>query len=109
MDTYARSRELTAKLLEESVHVGHSTGAAKLRATLDDTAQSVWPKRCDCAVPPLIAETPAIPAACRQWFDGIRAGTATFAIFKDLTLPFNGYNRPGAKTSEGYAIILLQA
>jgi non-heme chloroperoxidase len=36
-------------------------------------------------------------------FDGIRAGVATNRpqFYKDLTLPFYGYNRPGAKTSEG--------
>jgi non-heme chloroperoxidase len=36
-------------------------------------------------------------------FDGIRAGVATNRpqFYKDLTLPFYGYNRPGAKISEG--------
>jgi len=56
------------------------------------------------AVPPLMLKTPAIPAACRlSVFDGIRAGVQAdrSQFFKDLTLPFYGYNRPGAKTSEG--------
>ena len=36
-------------------------------------------------------------------FDGIRAGVAgdRSQFYKDLTLPFYGYNRPGAKISEG--------
>jgi non-heme chloroperoxidase len=36
-------------------------------------------------------------------FDGIRAGVVAdrSQFFKDLTLPFYGYNRPGAKVSEG--------
>jgi non-heme chloroperoxidase len=36
-------------------------------------------------------------------FDGIRDGTANnrSQFFKDLTDPFYGYNRPGAKVSEG--------
>ena len=36
-------------------------------------------------------------------FDGIRAGVATnrAQFYKDITLPFYGYNRPGAKISEG--------
>jgi non-heme chloroperoxidase len=36
-------------------------------------------------------------------FDGIRAGVAAdrSQFYKDLTLPFFGYNRPGAKISEG--------
>ena len=36
-------------------------------------------------------------------FDGIRAGLLNdrSQFFKDLSLPFFGYNRPGAKISEG--------
>jgi non-heme chloroperoxidase len=36
-------------------------------------------------------------------FDGLRAGVAAdrSQFFKDLSLPFYGYNRPGAKVSEG--------
>ena len=36
-------------------------------------------------------------------FDGIRAGVLAdrSQFFKDLTLPFYGYNRPGAKPSQG--------
>jgi non-heme chloroperoxidase len=36
-------------------------------------------------------------------FDGIRAGVASNRpqFYKDLTLPFYGFNRPGAKISEG--------
>jgi non-heme chloroperoxidase len=36
-------------------------------------------------------------------FDGIRQGLREdrFQFFKDVTMPFYGYNRPGAKVSEG--------
>jgi non-heme chloroperoxidase len=36
-------------------------------------------------------------------FDGIRKGVVAdrSQFFKDLTMPFYGYNRPGAKISEG--------
>jgi non-heme chloroperoxidase len=36
-------------------------------------------------------------------FDGIRAGVLAdrSQFFKDLSMPFYGYNRPGAKVSEG--------
>jgi non-heme chloroperoxidase len=36
-------------------------------------------------------------------FDGIRAGVAAnrAEIYRDFTLPFYGYNRPGAKISQG--------
>jgi non-heme chloroperoxidase len=38
-----------------------------------------------------------------QVFDGIRAGVAAdrSQLFKDLTTPFYGANRPGAKVSQG--------
>jgi non-heme chloroperoxidase len=36
-------------------------------------------------------------------FDNIRAGVAAdrSQFYKEITLPFYGYNRPGAKVSEG--------
>jgi hypothetical protein len=36
-------------------------------------------------------------------FDGLRAGVRAdrSQFFKDLSMPFYGYNRPGAKVSEG--------
>jgi non-heme chloroperoxidase len=56
------------------------------------------------AVPPLMLKTSANPGGLPlSVFDGIRAGVQAdrSQFFKDLTLPFYGYNRPGAKTSEG--------
>ena len=56
------------------------------------------------AVPPLMLKTPANPGGLPiDVFDGIRAGVLAdrSQFFKDLTLPFYGYNRPGAKVSEG--------
>jgi non-heme chloroperoxidase len=56
------------------------------------------------AVPPLMVKTPGNPGGLApSVFDGIRAGVQAdrSQFFKDLTLPFYGYNRPGAKTSEG--------
>jgi non-heme chloroperoxidase len=56
------------------------------------------------AVPPIMLKTDANPGGTPlEVFDGQRA--AVFAdraqFFWDLTLPFYGYNRPGAKESEG--------
>jgi non-heme chloroperoxidase len=56
------------------------------------------------AVPPLMLKTPANPGGLPiDVFDGIRKGVLAdrSQFFKDLTLPFYGYNRPGAKISEG--------
>jgi non-heme chloroperoxidase len=55
--------------------------------------------------PPLIgAWTAANPGGLPvDVFDGIRKGVLSdrSQFFKDLTMPFYGYNRPGAKVSEG--------
>jgi non-heme chloroperoxidase len=56
------------------------------------------------AVPPLMLKTAANPGGLPiDVFDGIRAGVLAdrSQFFKELTLPFYGYNRPSAKVSEG--------
>ena len=56
------------------------------------------------AVPPLMLKTAANPGGLPiEAFDQIRAGVLAdrSQFFKDLTMPFYGYNRPGAKVSEG--------
>jgi non-heme chloroperoxidase len=56
------------------------------------------------AVAPLMLKTEKNPGGLPiSVFDGIRAGVAgdRSQFYKDLTLPFYGYNRPGAKISEG--------
>ena len=56
------------------------------------------------AVPPLMLKTPANPGGMPiEAFDQIRAGVVAdrSQFYKDLRLPFYGYNRPGAKISEG--------
>jgi non-heme chloroperoxidase len=56
------------------------------------------------AVPPLMLRTDANPGGLPlEVFDSIRAGVLSdrSQFFKDLTLPFYGYNREGAKVSEG--------
>ncbi len=55
-------------------------------------------------IPPLMLKTPANPGGLPiKVFDDIRAGVLAdrSQFFKDLTMPFYGYNRPGAKVSEG--------
>src|SRR4029077_9688416 len=56
------------------------------------------------AVPPLMLQTPANPGGLPiAAFDAIRAGVIAdrSQFFKDLTTPFYGYNREGAKISQG--------
>jgi len=56
------------------------------------------------AVPPLLLKTDANPGGVpKQIFDQIRAGVLAdrSQFFMDLTMPFCGYNRPGAKVSQG--------
>ena len=56
------------------------------------------------AVPPLMLKTPANPAGLpMDAFDALRASVAAdrSQFFKDLSMPFYGFNKPGAKVSEG--------
>ena len=56
------------------------------------------------AVPPLMLKTAANPEGLpKDVFDGIRKGTSEnrSQFFKDLTIPFYGFNREGAQVSEG--------
>jgi non-heme chloroperoxidase len=56
------------------------------------------------AVPPLMLKTAANPGGLpMDVFDGIRSNVLAdrSQFFKDLTMPFYGYNRSGAKVSEG--------
>jgi non-heme chloroperoxidase len=107
MDTYADDlAELTEKLgLENAVHVGHSTGGGEVaRYVGRHGTKRVAKAVLIASVPPLLVKTPGNPGGVPpSVFDGIRAGVRAdrSQFFKELTLPFYGYNRPGAKTSEG--------
>jgi non-heme chloroperoxidase len=107
MDAYADDlAELTEKLdLKNAVHVGHSTGGGEVARYIGrHGTKRVAKAVLIAAVPPLMVKTPGNPGGLPpSVFDGIRAGVQAdrSQFFKDLTLPFYGYNRPGAKTSEG--------
>jgi len=107
MDTYADDlATLVEKLdLKNAIHVGHSTGGGEVaryigRHGTKRVAKAVLVS----AVPPLMLKTPANPAGLPiEVFNGLRAAVQAdrSQFFKDLSLPFYGYNRPGAKISEG--------
>jgi non-heme chloroperoxidase len=107
MDTYADDlAELVEALdLKDAIHVGHSTGGGEVaryigRHGASRVAKAVFIS----AVPPLMLKTEANPAGTPiEAFDQIRAGVLAdrSQFWKELSLPFYGFNRPGAKVSEG--------
>ena len=107
LDTYADDlAELTQKLdLEDAIHVGHSTGGGEVaRYVGRHGTKRVAKAVLIGAIPPLMLKTPANPGGLpREVFDGLRANVVAdrSQFWKDLSLPFYGYNRPGAKISEG--------
>jgi len=107
MDTYAADvAELTKALdLKNAVHIGHSTGGGEaIRYAAKHGKDRVAKVVLLSAVTPIMAisenNPEGIPLAV---FDEIREGTATrrSQFFQDTTLPFYGYNREGAKISQG--------
>jgi non-heme chloroperoxidase len=91
--------------LKSAVMIGHSTGGGEVARYLGRHGTARVAKAVLIgAVPPLMLKTEANPGGLPiSVFDGIRAGTLAdrSQFFQDLSLPFYGYNRPGAKVSEG--------
>jgi len=107
MDTYADDlATVVEKLgLKDAIHVGHSTGGGEVARYIGrHGTERVTKTVLISAVPPLMLKTAAnsggLPLAA---FEAIRAGVLAdrAQFFQDLTLPFYGANRPGAKVSEG--------
>lgn len=107
MDTYADDlAELTEALdLKGAVHVGHSTGGGEVARYIGRHGSKRVAKAVLIgAVPPIMLKTAANPGGLpMSVFDGIRAGVQAdrSQFFKDLSEPFYGANRPGAKVSQG--------
>jgi non-heme chloroperoxidase len=107
MDHYADDlAELVAKLdLKKAIHVGHSTGGGEVaRYIARHGTKRVAKAALIASVPPLMLKTPANPGGTPiEALDKIRAGVQAdrSQFWKDLSMPFYGYNRPGAKVSEG--------
>jgi non-heme chloroperoxidase len=107
MDTYADDlAALTDKLdLKDAVHVGHSTGGGEVARYIGRHGTKRVAKAVLIgAVPPVMLKSASNPNGTPiEAFDQIRAGVLAdrSQFFKDLTMPFYGYNRPGAKVSEG--------
>ena len=107
MDTYADDLAvLTAKLdLKNAIHVGHSTGGGEVARYIGrHGSKRVAGAVLISAVPPLMVKTDKNPAGAPiEVFDGLRAEYVKNRpqFYRDITLPFYGYNRPGATISEG--------
>jgi non-heme chloroperoxidase len=107
LDTYADDlAELVVKLdLKDAIHVGHSTGGGEVARYIGRHGTKRVAKAVLIgAIPPLMLRTPANPGGQSiEVFDQLRAGVITdrSQFFKDLSMPFYGYNRQGAKISEG--------
>jgi non-heme chloroperoxidase len=107
MDTYADDlAELVGALdLKNAIHVGHSTGGGEVARYIGrHGTKRVAKAALIGAVTPLMLKTAANPGDLPiEVFDGIRANVLAdrSQFFKDLTMPFYGYNRSGAKISEG--------
>jgi non-heme chloroperoxidase len=107
MNTYADDlAALTEKLdLKNAIHVGHSTGGGEVARYIGrHGTKRVGMAVLISAVPPLMVKTESNPGGLPlSVFDGLRAQLVAnrAEFYKDITLPFYGYNRPGAKTSEG--------
>jgi len=107
MDTYADdlAAVMNALDIKNAVMVGHSTGGGEVTRYIGrHGTRRVAKIALLGAVPPLMLKTETNPQGLpMSVFDGIREGTLKdrSQFFKDLTDPFYGFNRPGAKVSEG--------
>ncbi|APW37413.1 alpha/beta hydrolase [Rhodoferax koreense] len=110
MDHYADDlAALTEHLdLQKAVHIGHSTGGGEIARYIGRHGNKRVAKAVlISAVPPLMARTPANPNGVpMEVLDGIRSAVAAnrAQFFKDFPSPFYGFNRPGAKVSEGLSL-----
>jgi non-heme chloroperoxidase len=107
LDTYADDlATLVDKLeLKNAIHVGHSTGGGEVARYIGRHGTKRVAKAVLIgAIPPLMLKTAANPGGLPiEAFDQLRAAVVAdrSQFWKDLSMAFYGYNRPGAKASEG--------
>jgi non-heme chloroperoxidase len=107
MNTYAD--DLTALVetldLKDAIHVGHSTGGGEVARYIGRHGTKRVAKAVLIgAVPPLMLKTAANPGGLpMEAFDRIRVSVLNdrSQFFRELSSPFYGANRPGAKVSQG--------
>jgi non-heme chloroperoxidase len=107
MDTYADDLAAVIEALDlrEATLVGHSTGGGEVARYIGlHGTKRVAKAVLIGAVPPIMLKTSANPGGRPlDVFDGIRKGVAEnrSQFYKDLAVPFFGFNRPNAKVSQG--------
>ena len=107
MDTYADDlAALVEELdLKDAIHVGHSTGGGEVtRYVGRHGTKRVAKVVLISAVPPLLLKTEANPNGLPiEVIDGFRASIQADRnqFMTDFRIPFFGFNRPGAKISQG--------
>jgi non-heme chloroperoxidase len=107
MDTYADDLAALVQSLglTNAIHIGHSTGGGEVtryigRHGTRNVAKAVLVD----AVPPGMLQTPKNPDGMPiAGFDQLRAGVLANAsqLWRDLSQPFYGANRPGANVPQG--------
>jgi non-heme chloroperoxidase len=107
MDTYADDlAQLLDKLdLKETTMVGHSTGGGEVARYIGRHGNRRVKKAIlISAVPPIMLKSDTNPGGLPlSVFDEIRTGVEKdrAQYFRDLSIPFYGYNKPNAKISDG--------
>jgi non-heme chloroperoxidase len=109
MDTYAADMAALAKHLDlkGAVHIGHSTGGGEVARYVAQHGGNGRVAKAVLigAVPPIMLKTDKNPGGLPiEVFDGFRAALVAnrAQFFRDVPSgPFYGFNRPGAKVSEG--------
>lgn len=108
MDTYASDVDALVTELEltNAIHVGHSTGGGEVTHYVAKHAKGRVAKAVLLdAVPPVMVKKDSNPDGTPiEVFDGFRAALAAnrAQLYLDIpTGPFYGFNRPGAKISQG--------
>jgi non-heme chloroperoxidase len=107
MDTYADDLATLIETLDLTniIMIGHSTGGGEVARYLGRHGTKRVAKAVLIgAVPPIMVKSESNPGGTPiEAFDGIRAGVMAdrSQFYKDLSMPFFGYNRPGSKISEG--------
>jgi non-heme chloroperoxidase len=107
LDTYADDlAELVEKLdLKDAIHVGHSTGGGEVARYIGRHGTKRVAKAVLIgAIPPVMVKSASNPGGTPiEAFNQLRASVQAdrSQFWKDLSMPFYSYNRPGAKISEG--------
>lgn len=107
MDTYADDLAALVETLDlkDAIHVGHSTGGGEVTRYLGRHGTSRVAKAVLIgAVPPLLLKTETNPNGLPiEVIDGFRASIQAdrHQFMTDFRIPFFGFNRPGAKVSQG--------